>query len=90
MFYFYTFYICFYLSVFLQYHGLYTDSSIYSRKPLCKALLAVNNYEVVLLFYFSLPLFVFFLAKCELLSLHVYTMLNKYMREGHQIPSLEN
>ena len=52
-------------------------------KPLCKVLLAVSNYEVVLSFYFSLFLFFFFQAKCELLSLYVYTILNKYMREGH-------
>ena len=91
MFYFFTFYICLYLSVFLQYYGFYTGSCVVSfSKLLCKALLAISNYEVVLLLYFSLSLFVFFQAKCELLSLHVYTMLNKYMREGHQMPSLEN
>ena len=39
-------------------------------KALCKLLLALSNYEVLLSFYFSLSLFFFFLAQRELLSLH--------------------
>ena len=63
------------MSVFLHYHGLYTLAhalKVFSKSP-CKSkpLLVVSSYEVLLPFYFSLSLFLFFLAKCELLSLHV-------------------
>ena len=65
------FFICFYLSV-LYTTMVYTLAHALKSKPLCKPLLAANNYEVLLSFYLSLSLFFFCLAKRELLSLHVY------------------